>query len=235
MKIFSLAKAVGLMTLCAFGLTCAQGWAKDNNPSDASCKVDEAIVLLQDLKKDPDNSIPEKLLDKCYGIALFPSVVKAGLIVGGMFGKGLMLAKIPETGKWSPPVFISIGGASVGFQFGAAAVQMVLVIMNEQGVSSLAHTNVTLGGDLGVAAGPVGRNAAISGALTAAILSYSRSQGAFAGIALNGAIITPLNDVNKEIYGDDVTVNDILAGNVKMTPAARKLIKAIENYDTDKK
>lgn len=195
-------------------------------------RVKEARLVLDEMQKMPDTSIPRDLLKKCSGIAIFPSVLKGGFGIGGQYGQGVLLAK-NEEGAWSAPMFLSIGGASIGFQIGGQATDMILVIMNERGVDSLSHGNVTLGGDASVAAGPVGRDAemATDVLLKAGIFSYSRSKGLFAGVSLKGAIVGPMKNLNKDYYGDDVTATDILfSGKVEPTAEGAKLIEVLNAY-----
>jgi SH3 domain-containing YSC84-like protein 1 len=192
-------------------------------------RIRDSIVLMEKLQDSPAGAIPDEVLDKCYGIAIFPNVVKAGVIIGGMYGEGIMLAKNHNSNTWTPPVFMTLRGASVGIQVGAASMDMVLVIMNKHGIESLSHTNLTLGGDVGVAAGPVGRSAAIEGGISTAILSYSSSKGLFAGMAIKGAIIGPDSDNNHTMYGD-VPVREILTGNVHTSKAAELLMQELKKY-----
>ena len=197
-------------------------------------KINSARVVLEEMEEMPDTSIPSDLLKACYGIAIFPSVIKGAFGFGGMGGSGVLLARDPDTGKWSPPVFVSIGGLSFGFQIGGQATDMILVIMSERGVMSLSHDNITLGGDASVAAGPLGRNAEIATdvALNTGIYSYSRSKGLFIGISLKGAIVGPQKNLVKDYYGEDMTAEKILfSKKVKATETGEKLIDLLDKYD----
>ena len=193
-------------------------------------RIRDAIVLIEQTQNSPERAVPQGVMDKCYGIAIFPSVIKGGIVFGAMYGEGVMISKFPNSNRWGAPVFMTLKGASFGLQAGAASLDMILVIMNRHGVESLSHTNITLGGDIGVAAGPAGRNAAIEGGLTTAILSYSNSKGLFAGVALKGAIIGPDHKKNKTMYGPNVTVSQILAGDVETSEAADMLMRELRKY-----
>ncbi|MGB2599766.1 MAG: lipid-binding SYLF domain-containing protein [Candidatus Omnitrophota bacterium] len=196
-------------------------------------RIKEAREVLEEMQEMPDQSIPKDLIENCAGIAIFPSVIKGGFIIGGQYGQGVLLNKDKKTGKWSPPVFVSIGGASFGFQIGGRASDMILVIGGRRSVESLSHSNVTLGGDASVAAGPVGRDASVDTdvLLKAGILSYSRSRGLFAGISLKGAIVGPMKNLNEKYYGKGTTADDILfSGKVKPTKAGRELIGFLNKY-----
>jgi lipid-binding SYLF domain-containing protein len=181
----------------------------------------------------PDQSIPEELLAKCKAIAIYPSVLKGGFIIGARFGKGVVLKKDENTGKWGPVAFSTIGGGSYGLQIGGSATDLILVIMNERGMTGLLSNNFTLGGDANVAAGPVGRQSQASTdlSLRAGILSYSRSRGLFAGIALDGAVLTQDNNSNSAYYGKTVTGRDILLNHaVTSQPSSKALLDALEEY-----
>jgi lipid-binding SYLF domain-containing protein len=155
------------------------------------------------------------LIDKAEAIAVFPGVIKAAFIIGGRGGQGLISRRIP--GGWSAPAFYNIGGGSVGLQVGAQKTDYVMLIMNADGLNGLMEDKFELGGEMSVAAGPVGREAAASTNLTldAGILSYSRSKGLFAGVALKGAVISPDNNLNEAAY-DGKKANAVLGIRMKL-------------------
>ncbi|MFH1665405.1 MAG: lipid-binding SYLF domain-containing protein [Candidatus Omnitrophota bacterium] len=205
--------------------------AEDQGKLDS--RVKDARLVLMEMQDMPDTSIPRDLLKKCSGIAIFPSVLKAGFGIGGQYGQGVLLNRDAKTGEWSAPMFLSIGGASIGFQIGGQATDMILVIMNERGMDSLSHGNVTLGGDASIAAGPLGRDASIGSdvLIKSGIFSYSRSKGLFAGISLKGAIVGPMKNLNQEYYGEGVTARDILfSGKVAPTEEGKQLIEVLSKY-----
>ena len=196
-------------------------------------RINEAKYIFQEMRDMPDTAIPRDLMEKCAGVAIFPSVLKAGFGIGGQYGQGVLLNRNTQTGQWSAPVFVSIGGASIGFQIGGQATDMILIVGNERGMDSLSHSNVTLGGDVSVAAGPLGREASADtdALLRAGILSYSRSKGLFAGVSLKGCVVGPMKNLNNEYYGEGVTAADILFNNKIMpTKTGQELISVLENY-----
>lgn len=155
--------------------------------------------VLNEIMQMPDKGIPADLLSKCAAVAVFPYVLKGGFFVGARFGKGVVIAHDPKTGTWRAPAFFTVGGGSFGFQFGAQAIDLILVIMNKRGLEGLLNDRFTLGGDAAVAAGPIGRavSADTDISLKAGIFSYSRSKGLFAGVALKGTVIAPDKGANK--------------------------------------
>ncbi|MBN2097077.1 MAG: lipid-binding SYLF domain-containing protein [Candidatus Omnitrophica bacterium] len=200
-------------------------------------KLESRIVncdeILNEIMQMPDKSIPTDLLSKCSAVAVFPYVLKGGFFVGGRYGKGIVVAHDPQTGRWRPPVFFTVGGGSFGLQFGAQAIDLVLVIMNKRGLEGLLQDKFTLGGDASVAAGPVGRNASADTdlLLKAGIFSYSRSKGLFAGIAVKGAVIAPDQAANQTYYGGPVDVKELLFGNKIIPPASSsQLLKTLSTF-----
>lgn len=192
----------------------ARNAEKNDRPSDVGDESDRAKkagTVLAEIMGAPDKGLPQDLLAKSHAIAIIPHVVKGAFIVGGRYGKGL-IARRNEDGSWTAPAFITIGGGSVGFQIGGSATDLVLVFANEDGLKPLLKGKFTLGADASVAAGPVGRTASGSTdiLLNSAIYSYSRSQGLFAGVSLDGASITMDDSANEAVYGSPLTGEDIL-------------------------
>lgn len=186
-------------------------------------RAKKAAQAFREIMDAPDNAIPQDLLDRANCVAVFPSVKKAGFVVGGQFGRGLVSCRKAGSG-WSAPAFFTIGGGSFGLQIGAQAVDLVLLIMNEDGVNGLLKSKFEIGAGAAAAAGPVGRNASAStdATLNAQILSYSRSKGLFAGLELKGSVIKEDEDANKDVYGRAVSARDLLdSGKVKATPDVR--------------
>lgn len=187
-------------------------------------KIEEAAEVLEEIMQE--EGIPKDLLSKCAGIAIFPSTIKGGFLLGGRSGEGIIMGHDPEEKRWSPPLFFKIGGLSFGFQIGVQSIDLILVITNKRGLRGLLKERLTLGADVGVAAGPVGisREASTDLTLKATVLSYSKARGIFAGIALNGAVITPIEEANRELYGD-LTIEDVLIrGKGKMPHCATPLL-----------
>lgn len=204
---------------------------------ESTARLDERIqnctALLEEIMQMPDKGIPEDLLAGCSGIAIFPSVIKGGFIIGGRYGKGVVLRHNPQTGEWSAPAFYTVKGLSYGLQIGGQAIDLVLVITTDRGMKSFLEDELSLGGDIGIAAGPVGRTAAADTdlKLKASIFSYSRSKGLFAGISLKGAVIKPDDKANEKYYGEALTPEEILFENkVQPTATARQLIEVLKKY-----
>jgi lipid-binding SYLF domain-containing protein len=186
-----------------------------------SKRAENAVRVLKEIMMAPDKSIPKDLLENAHAIAVIPDVIKAGLVVGGRHGDGLISVKTRD-GTWSNPSFIGLTGGSLGFQAGVSSTDVVLVFRTQRGVDSIVHGKFTLGADASAAAGPVGRSATAStdAQLHAEIYSYSRSRGLFAGAALDGSAITIDNDANQAVYGDGMTPRRIFAGEVSNVPNA---------------
>jgi SH3 domain-containing YSC84-like protein 1 len=193
--------------------------------------LDSNLVLKSALEM-PDHGIPRDLIQRCRGLAIFPAVVKVGLVFSVSFGSGIVLRRDEKTGQWSRPVFFNIRGGSVGVQAGAQATDLVLLVMNEEGVEGLLEDKYTLGADVSVAAGPVGRQASAETnvRLDSGILSYSRSKGLFAGLALKGAVLEPNNEANEVYHGKGITAQDVFyEGKGSLSDNARILIKTLED------
>src|SRR6185503_12389142 len=176
---------------------------------DAARHASDAAKVFTEIMNVRDKAIPKELLDKAEAIAVFPGVIKAAFIFGGKGGQGLISRRTKN--GWSAPAFFNLSGGSFGAQIGASRTDYILLIMNDDGVNGLLKDKFEVGGEVGVAAGPVGREAAASTnpRLDAGILSYSRSKGAFIGAALKGAVISPDNDLNQAVY--DMKAQELLA------------------------
>jgi len=191
--------AAGIVLLCCLSTTIAR--AQNKRLKDAARHSDDAAQVFSQVMGIRERGIPRDLLNKAEAIAVFPGVVKAAFIIGGHGGQGVISRRIK--GGWSAPAFFNIGGGSFGAQIGAQKTDYVLLIMNDEGLKGLLEDKFEIGGEVSVAAGPVGRTAAATtnATLDAGILSYSRSKGAFIGAAIKGGTITPDNDLNEAIYG----------------------------------
>jgi lipid-binding SYLF domain-containing protein len=166
-------------------------------------RVRESVTVLSEIMGAGDQSIPSSIMKKAEGIAVFPSLVRGGLIIGAQRGRGILSVKDQATGAWSSPAFLTITGGSIGAQIGAQAVDLVLVVQNRRGLEQLVRNQFKIGADAAVAAGPVGRDASAATdiQMRAQILSYSRTRGLFAGITLNGTTISQDRDANDRFYG----------------------------------
>jgi lipid-binding SYLF domain-containing protein len=164
-------------------------------------RLRDATTVFDEIMKAEDNAIPNAILSKAEGVAIFPGTVKAGFIVGGLRGRGLLSAR--GEGGWSPPAFLTLTGGSFGLQIGGQAADVILVINDRRGLENLVRNQFTLGADAAVAAGPVGRDAkaATDLQLRAQILSYSRARGLFAGLTINGSTVREDRGANQRFYG----------------------------------
>ena len=164
-------------------------------------RLTNAATVLDEIMGAADKAVPRSVMEKAEGIAVFPSLIKAGLGIGGQRGHGVLSVR-NKNGGWSNPAFLTITGGSIGAQFGVQAIDLVLVINNQRGLEQLVKNQFKIGADAGVAAGPVGREASASTdiQLRAQILSYSRSRGLFAGVTLNGSTINQDRDANERFY-----------------------------------
>ncbi|MGE3955446.1 MAG: lipid-binding SYLF domain-containing protein [Vicinamibacterales bacterium] len=191
-------------------------------------RIEDAATVLRELHAAPDQDVPLDLWGKASCVLVVPALKKAAFIVGGEYGKGLMSCRRP--GGWSPPVFMRLGKGSWGLQFGAQTVDLVLLVMNDKGIDKLLKNRVSLGAEASIAAGPVGRDAraATDLQMRAEILSYSRTQGVFAGLNLSGGVLRPDTDDNADLYGKGITARDILLdGRVQLPGVARTFVDAL--------
>src|ERR1700726_782461 len=167
-------------------------------------RLENSGVVMQEIMNTPEN-IPQEVMEKAECVIVFPSVLKAAFVVGASYGRGAMVCRTGKNfrGPWGSPAMYALEGGSVGFQIGGQATDLVLLVMNERGASSILDSKVKLGGDASVAAGPVGRDASADtdASLRSEVLSYSRSRGLFAGISLEGSTIRPDNGDNRHLYG----------------------------------
>src|SRR5215510_2224694 len=187
--------------------------ADDKNIRNEKDRAAESAQVLTEIMKIPESSIPEELMARAHGIAVIPHVVKGAFGLGGQWGKGLMSQR-REDGNWSSPAYVEIGGGSLGFQIGVQATDVVLVFTDEDGLKGLLKGKLKLGADASATAGPVGRKAEVGTdvLLKSGIFAYSRSKGLFAGISLDGSVVSIDNDANQRVYGKEVTGEQILLG-----------------------
>ena len=192
-------------------------------------KLNEAATVLTEIRSAPDNGIPDSIWDKAQCVVVIPGLKKAGFIVGGEHGSGVMSCRHAKT--WGPPVFMEMTKGSIGLQAGIQSIDLVLVVMNKSGVEKLLNNKVTLGADASIAAGPVGRagTAATDAQLSAEMLSYSRAKGLFAGIDLSGGTLNPDTAENARAYGPNASAKNIALGTtpVKMSTEAKAFTNAL--------
>ena len=193
-------------------------------------KLNEAATVLTEIRNAPDNGIPGSIWNKAQCVVVIPDLKKAGFLVGGEHGSGVMSCKHANT--WGPPVFMELSKGSVGLQAGVQSVDLVLLVMNQSGVEKLLRNKVTLGADASIAAGPVGRagSAATDAQLSAEMLSYSRAKGLFAGIDLSGGSLNPDESKNERAYGPNASARNIALGTtpVKMSTEAQAFTRALD-------
>ena len=206
MKRFSLTVAI------VFLLAATMSVQSIAQASDEAKRVTEAMTVLDEIMAAADKAIPREILESAEGIAVFPSLIKGGFVIGAQHGRGILSVRDKKSGGWSAPAFLTITGGSVGAQFGAQAIDLVLVVNNQRGLEQLVKNQFKIGADAGVAAGPVGRDASASTdiKLRAQILSYSRSRGLFAGVTLNGSTIRQDRDANERFYGQGYRTGQIV-------------------------
>jgi SH3 domain-containing YSC84-like protein 1 len=191
---------LAILTLSLFSTFAAAQKKTGSDLRDAVTRVEKASDVMEDIMKIRDKSIPRDLLAKAKAVVVFPGTIKGAFILGGQGGKGIAVRRIGK--GWSAPAFLNMAGGSVGLQIGGAKTDYILLIMNDNGLKGLLEDKFEIGGEGSVAAGPVGRTTAAStnATLDAGILTYSRSKGAFAGIALKGVVITSDKDLNTSVY-----------------------------------
>jgi lipid-binding SYLF domain-containing protein len=231
-------KNIGIFVACilasVFCVTSSTLNAQESKRNDElRLRIKKASLVIEEFMNSPDKDSAASLVRDSAAVAVFPSVYKGAFFVGGQFGRGVMCSYDKKSATWSAPAFFTVGGGSFGFQFGAEAIDLVLVIMNERGLESLLKGKVTLGGDVSVAAGPVGRNiqAETDVLLKAEIYSYSRAKGAFAGFALKGAVVAPDKDSNSLYYGSVRFPEDILLHRkVEPEGITLELVRSLEQF-----
>jgi len=208
-----------VLTIIFLSLCATTAQAKEENEQ----TLKDSLSVIHEIMNSPDNQIPSNLISEAKAILIFPTLVKAGFVVGARYGEGVASMRARKTGKFGPPTFLTQGGLSIGFQIGAEAVDLVLLVMTQRGLESLLKDELTLGADAAVSAGPVGRHAeaAIDVGMRGEIYSYSRSKGAFAGVSLKGTVISTDEKANFDYYGRFFKAKDILIrGKAKKVPAS---------------
>ena len=196
-------------------------------------RLQNSGAVLTEILNIPDD-IPQSLLDSARCVIVLPSVLKGAFIFGASYGRGAMTCRSGKNfdGPWSPPTMMVLEGGSFGFQIGGQATDFVLLVMNNQGASSLLSSKVKLGADASAAAGPVGRNAAADtdAYMRAEILTYSRARGVFAGVSLAGSYLAPDKEANQTLYGKGVTSKEIIAGHAPMPASAAVMMRVLNQH-----
>ena len=211
---------------------CSCSFAANDEPkeSKAADRVQAAADVLNDIQGAPDKGIPQEVLGSAECVAVVPSMLKGGFIVAAKYGRGLASCRTPK--GWSTPAFFVVTGGSVGFQIGGQAVDLVMLIMNKEGMKHLLSSEFALGADASVAAGPVGRHAEgnTDWKMRAEVLTYSRARGLFAGVSLNGAVIKQDKDSTREFYGRMVPFRTSLTGEIDPPAGANAFLTSLSNW-----
>jgi lipid-binding SYLF domain-containing protein len=202
----------------------------EDNESKAEDRIKAAATVLDEIQSAPDQGIPEDVLASAECVAVVPTMLNGGFIVGARYGRGVASCRTPK--GWSAPAFFLVTGGSFGLQIGGQAVDLVMLIMNEQGMKNLLSSKFKLGADASVAAGPVGRNASANTdwKLRAQVLSYSRSRGAFAGLELTGAVVKQDKSSAKEFYGRAVPFKTALTGTIDAPANAYPFLSTLAKW-----
>jgi SH3 domain-containing YSC84-like protein 1 len=217
----------GTIAAIVLGLMVPSVQAADLSTREAD-RVREAATVLKEIHGVPDKDIPQELWDRAACVIVVPGLKKAAFIVGGEYGKGLMSCR--HGGEWSAPIFMQVGKGSWGLQIGAQSIDLVLLVMNANGMEKMLRNKVSLGAEASIAGGPVGRDAraATDAQMKAEILSYSRTQGLFAGINLSGGVVRADDDDNADLYGKSTAAKDVvMAGTVKAPAVTEPFMAAL--------
>jgi SH3 domain-containing YSC84-like protein 1 len=203
--------------------------AADNEPVK---RLNDAAIVFSEVMNTPDKGIPQELLEKAHCIVIVPDLKTAAFLVGGKYGKGYIACRSTARPGWSAPGTVRIEGGSVGFQIGGSSADLIMLVMSERGMDKLLDSKFTLGGEGSVAAGPVGRTvtAQTDVQMSADILSWSRTQGLFAGLALEGATLRQDLDDNQTLYGKKLENRAIVTGDVRAPKAAERLLALLNKY-----
>jgi SH3 domain-containing YSC84-like protein 1 len=222
-----------LLSLCALLPAVAQ----DSNFEEHNKRIRESSVVLSEIMSAGDKGVPRDLLQKAQCVGIVPNLKRAGFVIGGQYGKGVLTCRVPEHSGWSAVSTVRVEGGSVGLQIGAGETDLVFIVMNQSGMNRLMKDKFTIGGDASVMAGPLGRSAdaRTDAMMKAEILAYSRSRGIFGGVSLEGAKLRPDNDDNAKIYGRPVTQEAILHGHVKPTANTTGLYDELNRWAPFKK
>jgi SH3 domain-containing YSC84-like protein 1 len=226
-----------LLTFIAIAVAITPMAVAADKESTAADRLDASADVLADMMHASDKGIPQDLMNKAQCVVVVPNMKKGGFIWGAKYGRGYATCRRKGGVGWTAPAGVRIEGGSFGLQIGGSESDVVLLVNSEQGMKHLLSDKFTLGADANAAAGPVGRDASAQtdAALHAEILSWSRSRGVFAGLALEGATLRPDKESDRELYGRDVTNREILVGNNVKSPAAANKFEHELNRESDRK
>src|ERR1700733_9386228 len=217
--------------LCVVGVSRA-----DQDKTDATERLDSAAKTLREVAQAPDKGIPDEVFKGAKCIAVVPRMIKGGFIVGAKHGRGVSTCRLPS-GKWSAPAFFVISGGSWGAQIGVEDVELVMMIMNDEGMRHLLENKFQIGGSASASAGPVGRHASagVDWKVETQMLTYSRAKGLFAGVDLDGSWVEADKDTTAALYHKDVTTEAVLTGKVPPPPEARAFLAEVSRVKTEAK
>ena len=218
-----------LLVLVVLASFCSAAWAAEDRDKIVD-RVEAAGTVLDEIMAAPDKGIPEEVLSSAQCIAVVPSLLKGGFIVGAAYGKGVVTCRTQK--GWSAPAFFRVEGGSFGLQIGGQAVDLVMLVMNDNGMRNLLSSKFKIGADASAAAGPVGRHAeaATDWKMRAELLTYSRARGLFAGISLEGSVVKQDKDDTRDFYGRMVSFRSVLTGLVAPPAGSEPFLKAATKY-----
>jgi len=219
-------KAISLLLMSFMGMVGTYAWAGSNR-EDTVDRLQKSVDVLHAIMNTPDKGIPEEVVSNAKCILVVPDLIKGGFIIGGKHGRGVATCR--TTDGWSAPAFVSVGGGSWGLQIGVEGVDLVMLVMNDQGFQHLLSSKFELTGEGSVAAGPVGRHASAGTdwKMNTEMLTYSRSKGVFAGLTLEGAVVQQDDDSTRAIYGKNMTFRKILSGKASTPKSADAFMRAV--------
>lgn len=197
-------------------------------------RLEDSAVVFSEIMSTPDRGIPQELLEKAYCVVIVPGLKKGAFLIGGQYGKGYLSCRNKNGEGWSAPGTVRIEGGSVGLQIGGSATDLIMLVMNKRGADKLLSSEFTIGAEGEVAAGPVGRSstAETDALMRAEILSWSRSRGVFAGIALKGATLRQDLDDNETLYGKKLDNREVVTGGIAPPAAAHRLLSLLSQYSS---
>ena len=219
-------KTMSLLLMSALGMFGTYAWAGSAR-EDSVARLQSSVDVIHAIMATPDKGVPEEVLHDAKCIVVVPNLIKGGFVFGGKHGRGVASCRTAE--GWSAPAFVSVGGGSAGLQIGLEGVDLVMLVMNDQGFQHLLSSKFELTGEGSVAAGPIGRHASAGTdwKMNTQVLTYSRSKGVFAGLTLEGAVVQQDNDSTRAIYGKHMEFRNILSGKVVTPKSAEAFMKAV--------
>ena len=219
-------KTMSLLLMSVIGMVGTYAWAGSAR-QDSVDRLQLSVDVIHAIMATPDKGIPQEVLNDAKCVVVVPNLIKGGFVFGGKHGRGVASCRTP--GGWSAPAFVSVGGGSAGLQIGVEGVDLIMLVMNDQGLQHLLSSKFELTGEGSVAAGPVGRHASAGTdwKMNTEMLTYSRSKGVFAGLTLEGAVVEQDNDSTRAIYGKHMEFRNILSGKVATPKSAEPFMKAV--------